>query len=115
MTYDVIFNSIQTAYDWLFGVYFPRIFAFLKNNELVSAALIISFVLPTLFIIVDFYLHVSSDAELYSSKLIKNEQLKVRRKELNEQRKQIYYNRNNSYHQAYLNSLKYDKKNDINK
>lgn len=110
MTYEVIFNSLQSAYEWLFGIFFPRIFAFLKNNELVSAALIISLVLPALLLIFNFFIDASSDAEVYTSKMIKNKRLNARNEELKEQRKQIYYKRNNIYQQAYYNSLKYDKK-----
>ena len=109
MTYEVIFNSLQSAYEWLFGIFFPRIFAFLKNNELVSAALIISLVLPALLLIFNFFIDASSDAEVYTSKMIKKKRIRSN-DDLKEQRKQIYYKRNNIYQQAYYNSLKYDKK-----
>lgn len=110
MTYEIVLSSLQSAYNWLFSVFFPRIFAFLKNNEFVSAALIISLVLPALFVIFNFFVDASSDAELYTSKIIKNKRDKAQKDEQKELRKQINYSRNNIYQQAYYNSLKYDKK-----
>lgn len=98
MTYEIILSSLQSAYDWLFGIFFPRIFAFLKNNELVSAALIISLVLPVLLVIINFFVNASSDAELYTSKMIKKKLDKAKKDEQKEQRKQINYKRNNIYH-----------------
>lgn len=122
MTYEIIFDSLKSSYNWLFGIYFPRIFAFLKNNELVSAALIISIALPALLVVLSFFISTSSDAERFTSFAIKKYIKKSRNDEQDNKRKQeIYklrqqgYQGRNAYHQAYLNSLKYDKKNDINK
>lgn len=110
MTYDFILSSFQQSYNWLFGIFFPRFFAWCQNNELVSTALIISIVIPSLFFIINFFLDASSDAEVYTSKMLKNKRIRAQQDELKEQRKKIYYNRNNIYQQAYYNSLKYDKK-----
>lgn len=117
MTYEIILDSLKSSYNWLFGIYFPRIFAFLRNNELVSAALIISIALPALLVVLCFFLEASSDAERFTSSAIKKHLKKSKNDEQAERRKQeIYklrqqgYQGRNVYQQAYLNSLKYDKK-----
>ena len=109
MNYQTIINSLESSFNWLFSVYFPRIFAFLKNNELVSAALIIAFVLPSLFVIFDFVLRISSDSEFYVFKAINKKFIKNKNDDSEMIRKQTYNNRS-IYHQAYINSLKFDKK-----
>lgn len=117
MSYEIVLSNIQAAYNWLFGIYFPRIFAFLKNNELVSAALIISITIPALLVILSFLISISSDAESFTSFAIKkhikkskyDEQDYKLKQEIYKLRQQGYQGRN-AYHQAYLNSLKYDKK-----
>lgn len=99
MTYDFILSSLRSSYNWLFGIFFPRFFAWCQNNELVSTALIISIVIPSLFFIINFFLEASSDSDLYTSKVLNNKRIRAQQDVLKEQRKMIYYNRN-----------KYDKK-----
>lgn len=97
MTYEIILNSLRSSYNWLFSVYFPRIFAFIKNNQLVSAALIISFVVPALFLIINFILNASSDTEFFTIKVIRNKKNGKGSANLNK------------YQKAYLNSLRFNR------
>lgn len=103
MTYDDIFEHLDMAYAYLV-TWFYDLFDFINGNKFVSAAVIITFAVPSLVLIFDFIFYISSDSFIPLSSFI--------RKNINTKDKKDSLNK---YQKAYLRSLKFDKKNNIDK
>lgn len=103
MTYDDIFEHLDMAYEYLV-TWFYDFFDFINGNKFVSAAVIITFAVPSLILIFDFISYISSDSADFSFKLF-------RKKFIDKNN----FSKLNKYQKAYLRSLKFDKKNNIDK